>query len=381
MAVSVARHSLSTTRGSGWWSCGEGTQTRPANGPWREDTVTQAWSTTKGVSAIAAAKLVEQGHLDYKKLVKDYWPEFAQNGKANVTVEMLLSHQAGLATMGGASVSLEEYKNDWKKVEKIMAAAAPEYPPGRSVGYHALTFGMYVDALIRRADPKHRNLTQFFQDEIAKPFGIDFFIGLPREQAWRAARGHLITSVEFFSLLLDTDHRYLIWNMLTSSDELFTKSGKAISGFDMDTSNDLTKLDVGVGSTMGFGAAGPLAKLYDYLANGGTIGKKQLLPKKIVDLFSTPLTASLPSAHGKSLPEITFSQGFMVLPQKDSVLVGHSGYGGQQAYADLHYKVGIAYVTNFHSPRMISPPDNYLELAKVFYECFEKQRAKANTSS
>nr|KAG5690855.1 hypothetical protein BaRGS_031207 [Batillaria attramentaria] len=224
------------------------------------------------------------GHLDYKKLVKDYWPEFAQNGKANVTVEMLLSHQAGLATMGGASVSLEEYKNDWKKVEKIMAAAAPEYPPGRSVGYHALTFGMYVDALIRRADPKHRNLTQFFQDEIAKPFGIDFFIGLPREQAWRAARGHLITSVEFFSLLLDTDHRYLIWNMLTSSDELFTKSGKAISGFDMDTSNDLTKLDVGVGSTMGFGAAGPLAKLYDYLANGGTIGKKQLLPKKIVDL-------------------------------------------------------------------------------------------------
>nr|KAG5690854.1 hypothetical protein BaRGS_031206 [Batillaria attramentaria] len=271
--------------------------------PWREDTVTQAFSVTKGVSAIAVAKLVEKGQLDYKKLVKDYWPEFAQNGKANVTVEMLLSHQAGLATMGGASVSLEEYKNDWKKVEKLMAAAAPEYPPGHAVGYHAVTFGMYVDALIRRADPKHRNLTQFFQDEIAKPF---------------------------------------------------------------DTLNDLTKLDVGVGSMMGFGSAAPLAKLYDYLGNGGKIGSKQLLPKNIVDLFSKPLTESLPSMH-PNMRQPLLSQGFWISRER-GVRFGHPGYGGQDARADPQNKLGIAYVTNFHSAKMITPPDNYAELEKVFYE-------------
>ena len=47
--------------------------------------------------AIVIALLVERGYLDYKKPVAEYWPEFAANGKENITVEILISHQAGLA--------------------------------------------------------------------------------------------------------------------------------------------------------------------------------------------------------------------------------------------------------------------------------------------
>ena len=53
---------------------------------------------------------------------------------------------------------------------------------GTGVGYHALTIGMYMDQLVRHVDPKRRGLPQFFQEEIAEPFGNFFplkhFIGM-----------------------------------------------------------------------------------------------------------------------------------------------------------------------------------------------------------
>lgn len=339
--------------------------------PWREDTITQVFSVTKGLTATAAAKLVEKGHLDYKKEVREYWPEFAQNGKANVTVEMLLSHQAGLATLGGATMDIMEYKNDWKKVEKILAAAAPENPPGTTVGYHAISFAMYVDALIRRADPKHRNLTQFFSEEIAKPFDIDFYIGLPLEQAWRMTRAQFMRTRDLLPLLLDSKHRAATLEFMDSS-SFFVKAVNWFTGFNDEYLNDPIRQNVGVGSMNGFGAAGSLAKLYDYLANGGQIADKRLLPQHIVDKFSKPITGSLRSMHNTFAPQI--SLGFFVSSDR-GVRFGHPGYGGQQANADPQNKLGIAYVTNFHQPELITPPKSYIQLENAFYECFEKQQA------
>lgn len=37
--------------------------------------------------------------------------------------------------------------------------------------YHAYTYGMYADAIVRKVDPKHRNISQFFKEEIAGHFG------------------------------------------------------------------------------------------------------------------------------------------------------------------------------------------------------------------
>lgn len=42
---------------------------------------------------------------------------------------------------------------------------------GTAQGYHTLTYGLYADQLVRRVDPKHRSLGDFFQQEIAQPFG------------------------------------------------------------------------------------------------------------------------------------------------------------------------------------------------------------------
>ena len=45
------------------------------------------------------------------------------------------------------------------------------YYAGSAFGYHSISMGWYMDQLIRRVDPEHRSAGQFFQEEIAKPFG------------------------------------------------------------------------------------------------------------------------------------------------------------------------------------------------------------------
>ena len=63
---------------------------------WNEDTMVVVNSTTKGLAAMTIAVANSRGWIDYDARVVEYWPEFAQNGKAAITVRQLLSHEAGL---------------------------------------------------------------------------------------------------------------------------------------------------------------------------------------------------------------------------------------------------------------------------------------------
>src|SRR5262249_28878912 len=117
------------------------------------------------------------GWLDYEALVSHYWPEFAQHGKERVTVRQLLGHQAGL-------FALDEPLDrslvaDLDRLAAVLARQKPAWEPGTRQGYHAITLGFYEGELLRRVDPRHRTLGQFFQDEIASPLGLDVYIRLP----------------------------------------------------------------------------------------------------------------------------------------------------------------------------------------------------------
>lgn len=65
----------------------------------------------------------------------------------------------------------------------------------------------------------------------------------------------------------------------------------------------------------------------------------------------------------------------MLLPPQDVDVFGHSGFGGQQAWADPVNKLGIGYVTNHHSIKYASPSEHYLELLKLFYDCYKQAHA------
>ena len=71
----------------------------------------------------------------------------------------------------------------------MLARQKPAWEPGTRQAYHALTLGFYEGELLRRVDPRHRSLGQFFQDEIATPLGLDVYIRLPEDDP-ELAPGH-----------------------------------------------------------------------------------------------------------------------------------------------------------------------------------------------
>ncbi len=142
--------------------------------PWEEDTLVLVYSTTKGLSGMAMAVAHSRGLLDHDERVATYWPEFAQNGKENVTVRQLLSHQAGLSAMD-RPLELETIA-DRDALAAAIARQRPAWEPGTRHGYHGISLGWYEGELIRRVDPERRSIGEFFRDEIAGPLDLEFYI-------------------------------------------------------------------------------------------------------------------------------------------------------------------------------------------------------------
>jgi CubicO group peptidase (beta-lactamase class C family) len=160
-----------------------GTSDRAAARSWARDTIVNVYSTTKGLVAICAHRLVDQGRLDLDSPVARYWPEFAQAGKQDLPVRFLLNHKAGLPAIK-AALPLDAVF-DWKTMTTMLAAHEPWWVPGTRHGYHAMTYGWLVGEVIRRITGKSPG--RYFRDEIAGPLGLDCHIGLDAKHDVRVA--------------------------------------------------------------------------------------------------------------------------------------------------------------------------------------------------
>ena len=156
-----------------------GVRNRSTGEPWERDTMVVVHSATKGLAAMTLAIAHSRGWLDYEARVASYWPEFAQNGKQDITVRQLLAHQAALFAfdepVDRATVA------DLDRLAAVMARHRPAWAPGTRQAYHGLTIGFYEGELLRRVDPQHRSLGRFFQEEIAAPLGESLYIRLPED--------------------------------------------------------------------------------------------------------------------------------------------------------------------------------------------------------
>ncbi len=145
--------------------------------PWREDTVTNVWSCTKTVTALAALMLHDRGDIDVYEKVAAYWPEFAANGKSHVEVRHLLAHTSGVPALEQPCAVEELF--DAESAAARFATQAPWWEPGTASGYHAINYGHLVGEVVRRVTG--RSLKEFVAEEIAGPLGADFTIGLPTD--------------------------------------------------------------------------------------------------------------------------------------------------------------------------------------------------------
>src|SRR6516225_5812533 len=154
-----------------------GIRNKQTGEPWEQDTMVVVHSATKGLAAMTLAIAHSRGWLDYEEKVCAYWPEFAQNGKERITVRQLLAHQAGLFAFDEPVD--RSVVADLDRLAVVLARQKPAWEPGTRQAYHALTLGFYEGELLRRVDPLHRSLGQFFQEEMALRLDEEVYIRLP----------------------------------------------------------------------------------------------------------------------------------------------------------------------------------------------------------
>jgi CubicO group peptidase (beta-lactamase class C family) len=316
-----------------------GRRTPEGDAPWNEDTMVVVMSTTKGLAAMTLALANARGWLDYEAPVARYWPEFAQNGKATITVRQLLGHEAGLVLLD-EQLTIEKLR-DLDSMARLLARQQPAWPPGTRHGYHTMTLGLYMQELIRRADPAHRTLGRFFHDEIAAPLGLDFHIGLPRDiPDVRLARVKTLSRWRGLLALRYTPPAITMKMIRPGS--LLRRSFVGVGG----DPNDRGYLEVEVPAGNGVGTARAIARAYSAFAEGGA--ELGLTPETFARVTAPPAVAGLDVVLG--VPSY-FSLGFLrpgpeVAFGSSPRAFGAPGAGGSFAFADPDARLGYAYVMN-----------------------------------
>jgi CubicO group peptidase (beta-lactamase class C family) len=310
---------------------------------WEEDTMVLVHSATKGFAAMAMALAHSRGWLDYEERVCTYWPEFAQEGKDKVTVRQLLAHQAGLFAFGEPVD--KSVVADLDRLAIVLARQRPAWEPGSRQAYHAITLGFFEGELLRRVDPQHRSLGQFFQDEIASPLELDLYIRLP--ESIPNSRLAVLDKVNPFKALLKLPFPLMLSAMNPRSPiyrALMVNPGDRLP---LDEERVYAR-NLEVPSGGGVGTARAMARAYSVFATGG---RELGLRQETLQALSAP---AIPSEHGfydEALKgDIEFSLGFMKTcpnwPFGHAGAFGSPGAGGSLGFADPQTGMAYAYVTN-----------------------------------
>jgi CubicO group peptidase (beta-lactamase class C family) len=350
-----------------------GIRNKATGEPWQEDTLVLVYSATKGLAAMTLALAHSRGWLDYEQRVATYWPEFAQQGKEATTVRQLLAHQAGL-------FALDERVDrsvvaDLDRLAGVLARQKPAWPPGARQAYHAISLGFYESELLRRVDPRHRSLGRFFQDEIATPLGLDFYIRLP--ESIPNARLATLASPGPFAMLFGFPLRMTLAAMNRRSNiyrALMLNPGSELA---RDAQRIYTR-ELEIPSGGGVGSARAIAHAYGVFAAGGR--ELQLRPATLQALQAP----AVPAVHGFydecMRGEVRFSLGFMkpspTWPFGSEGSYGAPGSGGSLGFADPQAGIGYGYVTSRMGTALTGDPRE-LALRNAVYSALPALAAHA----
>lgn len=283
---------------------------------WQQNTIACTYSATKGMTATCAHHLVDKGSLDVDERVTTYWPEFGQAGKDDVTVRMLLNHQAGQPrprsrtsgqALDGSDPSAAK-RFDWETMTTAMAVGTPTWEPGTRCEYHGGEFGYLVGGVLQRIDG--RGLGTYFREEIAEPLGADYLIEVPAADDGRCAE-------------------------MVGPEEM-------VGG-----ANTREWRAAGDGAATSFGTADGLARVYAALSGDGSLDGVRLLRKETIE--AAVQEQPLANVAGGGTPG-DFGLGYQLLWKIHPMLpvgsFGHTGMGGSIGLADPATRLGVGYVVN-----------------------------------
>lgn len=322
-----------------------GTADERTGRPWRRRTTACVFSTTKGVTALCAHLLVERGLLDLDVPVSTYWPEFAQAGKDDLLVRFLLTHQAGLAVLD-TDLSLDDVRA-MTPVLRTIERQRPAWKPGTHIGYHAVTFGFLVGEVVRRVSGSR--LGDFFASELARPLGLNAWIGIPEDvDADIAHLEPLPLNAGMQTALL----KAAPGSPLDRMRRAITLGSALPLGLVTGESGDFNDRRVLAAELGGSGMvtdARSLARTYA-AAVSEVDGYRLLTDEAAAACIPMRTTASpvfgAPPADPAAPRVLDFGLGFIGGDKLGPSSFGHPGAGGSLAFADLDARLGFAYVPN-----------------------------------
>ncbi len=327
--------------------------------PWCRDTMAASVSTTKGVASTLVHIMVDRGLLDYDTRVAEYWPEFGQAGKQEITLRQVLSHQSGLYHIR-QMIDDAERMLDWQHMVAAIERAKPIHPPGERTGYHGLTYGFLVGEILQRVTG--RSFQELVQKELADPLSLDgMYIGAPDEALERAAELMWIGNTsgrspeaaermrrgEESALRVVRRVRELLNRVgldLDLESILDALAPRGISRFDFGA---LETLRSAIPAANGLFTARSLARMYAALAGGGELDGVRLLSRR------TLAEATQRQNPAPGLAVIPFDMrwrlgyhGILTTAGFSSQAFGHFGFGGSGGWADPARELAVAFIVN-----------------------------------
>jgi CubicO group peptidase (beta-lactamase class C family) len=265
---------------------------------------------------------------------------FATGGKERITVQQLLSHQAGLFALDERPT--RSLVADPDRLAIVLARQKPAWPAGTRQAYHAITLGFYESELLRRVDPGHRTLGRFFQDEIATPLGLEFYIRLPEE-----IPDSRLAPLHRFGMAAAIVHMPLRLTLAVMNPR--SRFRRALQGSELpEQSERVYARNQEVPAGGGVGTARALARGFGVFATGA---KELGLREETLRQLMAP---AVPPARGFRdacvKVEIRLSLGFEKPGPKHPFThpsaFGHPGTGGSLGFADPHAQIGFGYIPN-----------------------------------
>jgi len=326
--------------------------------PWTADTIVLVWSATKGIGSACVLHALQQQKIELNRRVAEFWSEFGQAGKDKITLGQLLSHQSGLCAL---DQRVDEV--DSERVIRALEAQAPLWPPGTAHGYHARTFGFLLDEIVRRISGK--TLSEYWQENFARPLELDFWIGLPEKENSRVATIYAAKSGK-------PPEPEKFYRDLVTPGTLARKTFTSPYGLNVISKmNDPQIRALPIVSFGGIGSASALAKFYSVLANGGELNGQTFFSQETMARMTTTLSDGIDRVF--QIPT-AFSAGFMRDSRRAARMMfgpfatsfGHPGAGGSHAFADPENKIAFAYVMN-QMEQSLLPTEKSLRLVDAIY--------------
>ena len=314
--------------------------------PWNADTLVGVHSTGKGIVSMIIALLIDQNILSLDENVSTYWPEFKGDGKEEITVRTLLSHQAGMYAWR-EKVHEDDFLN-WEYIVELLEKQCPFHKPHELICYHPKTIGFLVGELVRKVTKK--SVGEFLKEKLSTPLNAHCFIGTP--EIYHNNIATLISAPSLRKAFSDPKNidEYTLVSFLNPGNRTKTANTKEYRLAEIPALNCHSN-------------SRSLAQIYDYFLNSNFISKETFNKVTSIEVKGEDQVMKRPMQWSP----VGFSIGGGKLFGKSSQSFGHTGWGGSMAFADPENNLSISYTMNMLTGSMLGD-QRALNLVEATYK-------------